>query len=62
NPVAEERYKGKPLKDAVNMFKAYFVKKSLDLNSWNQTKTARELGIQRTYLSRLLKELNIQKE
>jgi Nif-specific regulatory protein len=58
----EERYKGKTLKDAVNLFKAYFVKKALQKNNWNQTKTAGELGIQRTYLSRLLKELAINKE
>jgi len=58
----EERYKGKTLKDAINLFKAYFVKKALEKNNWNQTKTAGELGIQRTYLSRLLKELAINKE
>jgi DNA-binding NtrC family response regulator len=29
------------------------------MNRWNQTKTARILGIQRTYLSRLIKELEI---
>jgi len=29
------------------------------MNRWNQTKTAKLLGIQRTYLSRLIKELNI---
>jgi Nif-specific regulatory protein len=58
----EERYKGKSLKDAINLFKAHFVKQALERNAWNQTKTARELGIQRTYLSRLLKELGIAKD
>jgi Nif-specific regulatory protein len=58
----EASYKGKTLKDAINMFKAHFVKKSLEKYGWNQTKTAKELGIQRTYLSRLLKELAINKD
>jgi Nif-specific regulatory protein len=57
----EERYKEKSLKDAVNLFKAHFVRRTLEKKGWNQTNAAKELGIQRTYLSRLLKELNIQK-
>jgi Nif-specific regulatory protein len=61
SPNDEERYRGKSLKDAVNLFKAHFVKRTLEKNGWNQTIAAKELGIQRTYLSRLLKELNIQK-
>ncbi len=61
SPTDEERYRGKSLKDAVNLFKAHFVKRTLENKGWNQTKAAKELGIQRTYLSRLLKELNIQK-
>jgi Nif-specific regulatory protein len=59
--AGENHYKEKTLKDAINMFKAHFVRRSLEKNGWNQTNTAKELGIQRTYLSRLLKELNIQK-
>ncbi|MBN1525905.1 MAG: sigma 54-interacting transcriptional regulator [Spirochaetales bacterium] len=58
----EDRYKNRNLKDAINIFKAYYVKKTLDRNGWNQTKAAMEMGIQRTYLSRLLKELSIQKD
>jgi len=50
------------LKTAVNVFKLNFIKKLLDENNWNQTETARILGIQRTYLSRLIKELNIERE
>ncbi|MBN1837960.1 MAG: sigma 54-interacting transcriptional regulator, partial [Spirochaetales bacterium] len=50
---------GKPLKDAVNAFKKHYIRQSLDTNQWNQTRTARVLGIQRTYLSRLIKELDI---
>jgi Nif-specific regulatory protein len=47
------------LKTAINTFKAYFIKKVLEENNWNQTGAARALDIQRTYLSRLIKELDI---
>ena len=47
------------LKTAVNAFKSSFIRRVLDENSWNQTEAARVLAIQRTYLSRLVKELNI---
>ena len=47
------------LKTAVNVFKANFIRKVLEENNWNQTETARVLAIQRTYLSKLIKELNI---
>ena len=58
----EEVDKGdRKLKTALNVFKANFVRKVLDENGWNQTETARVLGIQRTYLSRLIKELGITK-
>jgi Nif-specific regulatory protein len=47
------------LKTAVNVFKSSYIRKVLDENNWNQTEAARALAIQRTYLSRLIKELNI---
>jgi len=47
------------LKNALCAFKSGFIRKVLDENNWNQTETARALDIQRTYLSRLIKELNI---
>ncbi|MDR0465193.1 MAG: sigma 54-interacting transcriptional regulator [Treponema sp.] len=47
------------LKNAVSAFKSGFIRKVLDENNWNQTEAARALAIQRTYLSRLIKELNI---
>lgn len=47
------------LKNAVNNFKREYIVEALERNGWNQTKTAKELDIQRTYLSRLIKELNI---
>jgi Nif-specific regulatory protein len=55
----EEEIGGKTLKDAVNSFKKHFIRQSLEMNQWNQTRTARVLGIQRTYLSRLIGELGI---
>ncbi|MDR3173148.1 MAG: sigma 54-interacting transcriptional regulator [Treponema sp.] len=50
---------GRDLKNAINSFKTYFIHKVLEEHNWNQTETAKELGIQRTYLSRLIKELDI---
>ncbi|MDR2470716.1 MAG: sigma 54-interacting transcriptional regulator [Treponema sp.] len=47
------------LKNAVNSFKAHFIQKVLEENKWNQTEASRAMGIQRTYLSRLIKELSI---
>ena len=52
-------YGGKSLKTAINIFKTHFLRTSLELHGWNQTETAKALQIQRTYLSRLIKELNI---
>ena len=49
----------KTLKTAVDKFKAAYIKKILNETSWNQTKAGKILGIQRTYVSRLLNELNI---
>ncbi|MCL2185102.1 MAG: sigma 54-interacting transcriptional regulator [Treponema sp.] len=48
------------LKAALNNFKVNFIRKVLEENNWNQTETARALAIQRTYLSRLIKELQIE--
>jgi len=56
---SDEETGGKTLRDAVNSFKKHFIRQSLEMNQWNQTKTARVLGIQRTYLSRLIGELGI---
>jgi Nif-specific regulatory protein len=50
---------GRNLKHAINAFKAQYITRSLEKNNWNQTETAKSLDIQRTYLSRLIKELNI---
>jgi Nif-specific regulatory protein len=55
----EDQYAGKQLKEAVNVFKRHYIRQTLEMNRWNQTRTAKLLGIQRTYLSRLVKELEI---
>ncbi|MDR1419253.1 MAG: sigma 54-interacting transcriptional regulator [Treponema sp.] len=47
------------LKTAINTFKIHFIRRVLEQNNWNQTETARVLDIQRTYLSRLIKEMDI---
>jgi Nif-specific regulatory protein len=47
------------LKYAINAFKARYITNVLEENNWNQTETAKVLDIQRTYLSRLIRELNI---
>ncbi len=52
-------YRGRALKEAINLFKRHFVIDTLRRYNGVQTKAAEELGIQRTYLSRLIKELNI---
>ncbi len=49
------------LKDAIEEFKKDYIIKLLEKNNWNQTKTAKILNIQRTYLSKLIKELKIDK-
>ncbi|MDR1617447.1 MAG: sigma 54-interacting transcriptional regulator [Treponema sp.] len=47
------------LRAAINTFKARYIQKVLEENNWNQTETAKALDIQRTYLSRLIRELKI---
>lgn len=57
--VEEEAYSDQTLKDAVNIFKKHFIRKALESNGWQQTKTAQMIGIQRTYLSKLIRDLQI---
>ncbi len=57
-----EEYRGETLKNAVTQFKKHFIKNVLDSHGWKQTIAARELGIQRTYLSKLIKELKLRKQ
>lgn len=50
---------GATLKDALTNFKKKFIVQSLSICDGNRTAAARMLDIQRTYLSRLIKELDI---
>lgn len=52
-------YTDKSLKSVLNLFKKHYLQKVLEENDWNQTTAAQVLDIQRTYLSRLIKELEI---
>ncbi|KKL71338.1 hypothetical protein LCGC14_2095930, partial [marine sediment metagenome] len=49
------------LREAVNNFKRDYIIKVLEKTGWKQTKASVVLKIQRTYLSRLISELNISK-
>ncbi len=60
--MADELYEqdeDKTLKTAINRFKSAYIKKVLNETSWNQTEAGKILGIQRTYVNRLLNELHI---
>ncbi|MDR0443777.1 MAG: sigma 54-interacting transcriptional regulator [Treponema sp.] len=59
NDTHESEYTDRNLKIALNVFKTNFIRKVLEENEWNQTETSKALAIQRTYLSRLIKELDI---
>jgi len=61
NPGIKDPYIEKSLKEAIIQFKKYFIKSVLDRNNWNQTLTSKVLGIQRTYLSKLIKEHNLRR-
>jgi Nif-specific regulatory protein len=55
----ETRYQGNSLKESINLFKRQFIRRALERHGWNHTETAGELQIQRSYLSKLVKDLNI---
>ena len=57
--INDVEFNEKPLKEAIIQFKNFYIKSSLSKNNWNQTTTAKALGIQRTYLSKLIKENNL---
>ena len=52
-------YVGRSLRSAVKLFKKNFIQEVLKEHNGNRTLAASTLGIQRTYLSRMIKELNI---
>ncbi|MBR7079236.1 MAG: sigma-54-dependent Fis family transcriptional regulator [Treponema sp.] len=49
------------LKTALSVFKKQYLTRILEQTGWNQTKTAQILDVQRTYVSRLMGELDIKK-
>jgi Nif-specific regulatory protein len=56
---SEDEFAGKSLREGLINFKKHFIRKTLEESGWNQTEAAKVLDIQRTYLSRLIKELSI---
>ncbi len=60
--VTEVSLEDKSLKNALDTFKKEYLTKILEENGWNQTKTAQILGIQRTYVIRLMNELHIRRK
>ncbi|MBN2050067.1 MAG: sigma 54-interacting transcriptional regulator [Spirochaetales bacterium] len=55
----EDAYVGKNLREAIHTFKKHYIMNVLEKHGWKQTESAKALDIQRTYLSRLIKELDI---
>ncbi len=49
-----------PYHDAIELFSTHILEKAMRRSNWNQSKAADLLDLQRTYLSRLLKQKNIQ--
>lgn len=47
------------LKEAVDNFKRHYIYHALISNNWSCTKTAQQLQVQRSYLSRLVKNFNL---
>lgn len=60
--VDSEQYVGKTLKSSITLFKAQFLRSALERHGWNHTRTAKELGIQRSYLSKLIKDLDVRQK
>jgi Nif-specific regulatory protein len=48
-----------PLKEAMLAFKKRYIGRALARTGGNQTKAAEQLGVQRSFLNRLIKELGI---
>lgn len=56
-PLPDETVR--PLKEAEHDFRRDYIARALARNGGNQTKAAEQLGLQRTFLNRLIKELGI---
>ncbi len=59
--ISKYLQENKSLKNATEAFKKEYLTKILEDNGWNQTKAARVLGIQRTYVIKLINELDIRR-
>jgi two-component system response regulator AtoC len=57
--MEESMETGATMEKALHQFKKQFIRKTLESTQWNQSKAAQVLDIQRTYLSRLIRELNL---
>lgn len=57
--ISEELFQPRALQDALNEFKKQYIGKLLQHTAGNQSKAAEILKIQRTYLNRLIKELEV---
>ncbi len=51
--------KDNPFHKTMKNYKRYVIEDALKKSSGNQSKAARLLGLQRTYLARLIRQLNI---
>ncbi len=51
--------KDKPFHETVKNYKRYVIEDALKKSSGNQSRAAQLLGLQRTYLARLIRQLNI---
>lgn len=58
----EENLLGKPYHDSIRSYQRQVIRNALQRNGGNQAKTAELLGLQRTYLARLIKKLNIREQ
>jgi len=56
---SDENHFGKPYHDAVRSYQKQVIRDALQKSGGNQAKTAELLGLQRTYLARLIKKLNV---
>jgi two-component system nitrogen regulation response regulator NtrX len=53
------QHAGASLRDARDEFEREFIRASLARNNWGKTRTAEQLGIERTHLHRKLKDLGL---
>jgi len=55
----DDLYRPRPLQEAITEFKKNYISKILEGTNHNQTKCAEILDVQRTYLNRLIQDLNL---